>query len=72
MLVLLGKAMKDKRTQPQVTFDYAKHGWAFCNKEMLGAKIIHLTQLANDLSPDDKRHNELTRIKERFRQWDTT
>jgi hypothetical protein len=53
----------DRRSQAQLDFDYAKHGWAFCNASMLTGKIERLTELAKALPPNDKRHTELEHIK---------
>jgi hypothetical protein len=56
-------SLTDKRTQAQLDFDYAKHGWAFCNKPMLLGKIERLEEIAKTLSIDDKRHMTLKTIK---------
>lgn len=53
----------NRRTKEQVAFDYAKIGWAFCNKRSLGMKIHHLEELAKELSPKDGRHYTLHYIK---------
>jgi hypothetical protein len=49
----------DKRTEDQLNFDGAAHGWAFCNIPMLEGKIERCTEIAKRLSVDDKRHLRL-------------
>jgi hypothetical protein len=51
-----------RRTQAQLDFDMAKHGWAFCNKAMLKAKMLQLNEIAKRLSPKDERHETLAKI----------
>lgn len=48
-----------KRTQAQLDFDLAKHGWAFCNAEMLRGRISRCELIAARLAPDDPRHQEI-------------
>jgi|HubBroStandDraft_6_1064221.scaffolds.fasta_scaffold641981_2 hypothetical protein len=55
-----------KRTQAQVEFDLAKHGWAFCNADALRRKILRLEELAKQLQPDDARHAMLAHIREQY------
>lgn len=57
---------RDKRTKEQLEFDYAKHGWAFCNKQMLEEKLIRLSTLADRLSNSDKRKAELAHIRSKY------
>ena len=52
-----------KRTQAQLDFDYAKHGWAFCNEAMLRGKLPRLRELAAQLEPNDERHQLLETIE---------
>lgn len=54
-----------KRTEAQLDFDYAAHGWAFCNADMLAGKIERLEMLASKLAPTDERHQRLANIKAR-------
>jgi hypothetical protein len=51
-----------KRTEARLDFDYAKHGWAFCNRDMLEGKVERLRKLAACLSSDDPRHAVLETI----------
>lgn len=37
--------MSDKRTKQQQAFDLAKHGWTFCNADMLAGKIAQCQEL---------------------------
>jgi len=55
--------MSDKRTKAQLNFDYTKHGWAFCNDDMLVGKTIRLQELAKCLASTDKRHEILQQIR---------
>jgi hypothetical protein len=52
-----------KRTQSQLDFDYAKHGWAFCNREMLIGKVERLRELVKALNLNDERHEQLATIE---------
>lgn len=57
---------RDKRTQAQLDFDRAKHGWAFCSADMLrGGMLERLEQLATQLTQYDNRHEELAVIREK-------
>lgn len=56
--------MKDRRTKAQRDFDLAKHGWAFCNREMLKRRLPQLKQIAKRLASNDVRHEELKHIEE--------
>jgi len=53
----------DKRTTNQAAFDLAKHGWAFCNKDMLEGKVKQLREIAKSLPAWDQRHEILRRIE---------
>jgi len=52
-----------KRTYDQLAFDYTKHGWAFCNQQMLRTKVERLEELAEKLPKTDPRHQDLILIK---------
>jgi hypothetical protein len=54
----------DKRSKAQLAFDYAKHGWAFCNADMLEGKIIRCEDIAMELDADDKRHDTLKQMQQ--------
>ncbi len=60
--------MSDKRTQAQLEFDMAKHGWAFCNRAMLEGKVVRLEELAKRLKTNDKRHAVLEAITLRLQE----
>lgn len=53
----------DKRTPDQLDFDLAKHGWSFCNDDILRSKIHRCEQIAQKLNPFDKRHHTLEQMK---------
>ena len=57
----------DKRTSVQLEFDMAKHGWAFCNNDMLHGKLIQLREIAKRLPVGDRRHDVLDYIEKTFK-----
>lgn len=62
--------MARKRTEAQLDFDFAKDGWAFCNKDMLDGKISMLQELAKALEPTDVRHQDLQNLIDyRVEKW---
>lgn len=57
---------RNKRSEDQLAFDMAKHGWSFCNKDMLGAKLKQLSRLSEKLSNSDRRKAELRTIRQHY------
>jgi hypothetical protein len=52
-----------KRTQEQVEFDAAAHGWVFCSDAMLRKRLPQLRELAAKLAPKDPRRGVLEAIE---------
>jgi hypothetical protein len=52
-----------KRTEAQLAFDGAKHGWAFCDARMLIGRLETLRALARNLDADDERYEEMRSIE---------
>jgi hypothetical protein len=56
------------RTDNQVAFDLAMHGWAFANADGLARRVSECETIAERLSVYDVRHSALRLMKKTLRR----
>ena len=59
--------MADKRSALQLEFDLAKHGWAFCNDDMLRGKVEQLIEITQKGDVGKRRLDTLEFIRSKVK-----